>query len=278
MKKLVLLLSFVCLALAFLIGCGGGSSDMGSGVQSGPVALYATDSMGSYSHVWVKIYGVDLHGAGGSQTLFSDPSGQAIDLTTLRDAQGAKFQFLGQANVAGGPFSSMSVKLDKNLTVFAKGSQSGVDKQFGDSFDLAGKSVVTVQFQRPMPFGLADKDLAVDFDLAHWTENGSKVTPVIALGNEAGLADSGRQVPSTYRGIVTNLTGTKPNQQFDLALLAGGQFHVKTSSVTFIFFAGPPSGIGPDLANGELVDVQGIFTSTTPEGFMGATSIGIHAE
>src|SRR5512143_2188591 len=100
----------VMAALLSLAGCGGSSSSGGGGgVGSGFVALYATDSMDGNDHVWVKIFKVSVTSASGSQVAFEDSVGTVVDLRSLRDAQGSKFQFLSLSKVTGGPFTSATI-------------------------------------------------------------------------------------------------------------------------------------------------------------------------
>src|SRR4051794_37231979 len=85
-------------ALAVVAGCGGGggsTSSTGGGGGSSSVRLFATDDMSTgFDHVWVNIKQVSLVGASGDQTLFTDPNGRLIDLKTLRDSAGRRFDLL----------------------------------------------------------------------------------------------------------------------------------------------------------------------------------------
>lgn len=259
------------------VGCGGSSSSGGGGggggsLGAGKVAVYATDSMDQNDHVWVVIKKVELNTANSSQTVFEDATGKSIDLKTLSDAGGNKFQLLSVGDVTGGPFRSATVTMGKTVTVFGPGATTGVDKLFDDQFDATGGvSKITFPFDQTRPFGSGDSEIVIDFDLANWDDTSGKIVPVLKESSGNGLGDDRRHVDDDYEGTIAGLTGTPPNQEFDLVTGGGRKFHVKTDSQTKVFNAGQLPN--PTLANGKRVHVRGIFL--VADGFLKAVSIKI---
>ncbi len=247
--------------VALLCGCGGSSSggSGGGGIGSGLVAVFATDSMDSNDHVWVTINKIEVNSSGGSQTVFDDANGVVVDLKSLRDPQGNKFQFLSLGSVTGGPFQSATVTMAKKLTVFAAGSQTGTDEVFADQFDDgAGNSRVTFDLERAKNFGKGDATLVIDFDLQNWNSVSGVVTPILKENDGNGLGDDNRNVENEYEGRVSGLTGTAPNQEFDLTRDRNHSFHIVTNADTVVYNS--DQSASPELANGERVHVRGIFS------------------
>jgi hypothetical protein len=127
---------------ALLTGCGGGGSGSGS-VGTNLVSLFITDSLDGNDHVWVTVKSVDLQSAGGATNVFSNSAGVTVDLKTLRDATGARFQFLNQDTVPPGTYSGAKVTLDKNLVVFPHLAGVGTPMTFDNQYDDgSGNSVI----------------------------------------------------------------------------------------------------------------------------------------
>ncbi|MBS1723726.1 MAG: DUF4382 domain-containing protein [Armatimonadetes bacterium] len=268
-----LFVAVILAAILSLAGCGGSSSGGSSG--SSFVALYATDSMDGNDHVWVTLYKVALNTATGSQVVFDEPAGRVIDLKTLRDGVGAKFQMMSVLTLNAGTYTSASITMSKDVMVFPAGAQTGVVKQFADQFDTGtNQSLITFTFPQPQQFTGAENRIVLDFDLANWTEVGGKIVPVIKLHDDQGMGDQNRHVRDDHEGVIAGLAGTAPNQEFNLVTGGGRQFHVKTSQGTVIFNNGPEPN--PALANGERVHVRGIFDANL--GFMSAVSVMIQSD
>jgi len=206
----------------------------------------------------VTVYKVEVNSAAGSQTSFEDAAGIVTDLRSLRDGSGQKFQFFSMANVTGGPFTSVSVTLGKDVTVFRQGASSGTALQFADTLDAgAGKSKLTLAFSSPKNLGTVDDRLIVDFDLANWVESAGKITPVLRESNGNGLNDDRRHVNEDYHGTVSGLTGAAPDLRFTLTQ-GGRSFQVFMDANTAVFNGnGDPN---PVLANGKRVEVRGTFS------------------
>ena len=97
--------------------------------SSSSVGMFVTDNISNqFDHVWVTIKKVELLGAGGSITLFSDVSGKVVDLRALNVNGTSQFDFIGLKSVPPGTYSTVSFTLDENLTVFPTGSPVGLPR------------------------------------------------------------------------------------------------------------------------------------------------------
>ena len=272
-QKTSLLISTFLLLLFAVTGCGGSSSNSGNGGgTAGKVALYATDSLGNNDHVWVTIYQITVTGGTASQTMFDDSSGKVVDLASLRDGAGGKFDFLALAPCSGGPFNAAVVTMDKDLTLVPSGSTGGMAKQFADQFDVAGgKTQIRFDFQRPRALGQTEPELVVDFDLQNWNEVGGKIVPAIKDIDGSGVDDRNRHNDDDHGGSISGLTGTAPDQQFTLSTGSSRSVIVRTDVNTVIFRANNQPN--PVLANGQHVEVRGTYL--VADGFLKAKSIKI---
>jgi hypothetical protein len=246
-------------ALVALVGCGGGGGG-GSSSAAGNLNVFVTDGANpTYDHVWVTIKKVELSGPAGTRTLFDDSTGRVVDLTTLRDNTGARFEFLARAQVAGGTFNAISATVDKDLVVFPSGSTTGQNRVF-TGFDAASGNKVLSVSMAPTQFGSGNDDLVVDFDLPNWSENGSQIGGSIRRGDDNGLGDLSRHEHEDYHGTVAGLSGTAPN--FTFTLTRGTQsFQVTTDGNTNIY--NESGAANPTLANGTRVEVRGAFSTAT---------------
>jgi hypothetical protein len=260
------------IAVLGLAGCGGGGGG-GSSTGADSVNLFVTDGANpTYEHVWVTIKRVELNGPSGSRTLFDDSRGRVVDLKTLRDATGARFEFLDSAKVAGGTFDSISATVDKDLVVYPTGAAIGQNRVFAGFNAGTGNKVLSVSIAA-LTLGSGTDDIVVDFDLPNWTDDGSQVSGSIRRGEHNGLDDLGRHEHEDYHGTVAGLSGAAPDFTFTLSRGARS-FQVTTDSTTNIY---NESGLtSPVLANGKRVEVRGVFSTATNS--LKATSIKIEDE
>lgn len=242
-----------------MVGCGGG----GGGTSRAKVAVYAADSFrDDYSQVWATIYKVELLDASGAAvTVYEDAAGKVLDLASLRDASGPRFAFLGANAVPAGSYVKVRVTTAPTLELFPKGSTTGTAVTVAASVprDPSGNAVVTVPLRGARRLGETDDDVVVDFDLANFALSGGKLIPSLLEGERTGLRDKGRHESEDYHGIVSGLSGTAPVQTFTLQR---GIFSatVTTSADTVIFQRGTG---GLSLAEGQRVEVRGVFDATT---------------
>lgn len=254
-------LGAACLAVAS--GCGGGGG--GAANVNGRVTTFITDSMDGNDHVWVTIYSAELVSSSGARaTLFDDSAGYTVDLKTLRDGSGALFTLLGTDSVPSGDYSSVRFTLDRQLRVFPAGQSTGLARTFASEFTVPGQSSrsrLEFAFGSAKNVGVGDNDLVIDFDLANWDDNGTDVSPVIREGSNSGLNDEGRHVGREFFGTISNLSGTAPDQSFTLTVRNGFSFTVVTDANTRVYKSNAEPN--PSLANGQTVEVRGVYSQTS---------------
>ncbi len=243
---------------ALLAGCGGGGSGTGGSASPAKVSLFFTDSFSSNDHVWVTVKGVDLITSGGTTNVFSNPTGTVVDLKTLRDSTGARFQFMNQGSVPAGTYTGAKVTLDNNLVIFPHLATVGTPMTFDAQYaDGSGNSAISFNFDNPHSVKAGTDDVIVDFDLANWTVTGSVVTVSLKEGSNQGIDTESRHEEIHYPGKVANLAGTAPT--FTFALTHHGNangFPVSTDANTNIFES---DGLPPTLADGTDVIVEGLW-------------------
>jgi len=129
-------------------GCGGGSV----GNSGGRLSLFASDSFrDDYTSVWATLLKVEVIGADGSAVVvFDEPTGKTLDLAALRDSNGPRFAFLGNATVPEGDYKSVRVTFAPNLTVLPKEQTTtqALAIHPNVSRDTNGNAVVTQQVHR----------------------------------------------------------------------------------------------------------------------------------
>jgi hypothetical protein len=239
---------------ALLVGCGGGGSGSGS-VGSNLVSLFITDSLDGNDHVWVTVKSVDLQGAGGATNVFSNAAGVTVDLKTLRDATGARFQFLNQDTVPAGTYTGAKVTLAKDLVVFPHLAGVGTPMTFDNQYDDgSGNSLISFNFEHPHTVGAGSDEVVVDFDLAHWDETGGVVTVSLKEGSKQGIDNSDRHESIHYAGTVADLAGGSPSFTFHLNHHTQQGFPVSTDANTTFFQSDGQPAV---LANGKDVIVDG---------------------
>ena len=253
------------LALAALLllalGCGGGGT--GGSVSSG--ALFMTDSLDSNTHVWVTVKKVVLLGASGNVTVFDDSAGATIDLKTLRDPAGERYSFLATARA--GTYTGVTFTMDKTLVLFTSGSATGQSRVFagnnGTTADL------TLMFASARTIGPSN-DLAVDFDLSSWDDDGTTISSSAFLRESSGvdLDNPGRHEHNSQHGTISDLTGTAPDLTFTL--------HEEHRTLTVMTNSETVIEEGATLQDGLRVKVKGMF-STVDNAFI-ADSVKVESE
>ncbi|MCO5295971.1 MAG: DUF4382 domain-containing protein [Fimbriimonadaceae bacterium] len=249
-----------CLAMAS--GCGGGG---GAANVSGRVTTFITDSMDGNDHVWVTIYSAELVASSGARaTLFEDVEGYTVDLKTLRDGTGALFSLLGAESVPSGDYTTVRFTLDRQVKVFPAGQSTGINLTFAPAFSIpgqSGRSRLELAFGGTKTIAVGNNDLVIDFDLANWDDDGTDITPALREGTSNGLNDEGRHIGRRFFGTVSNLAGTAPDQSFTLTVRDTFSFTVVTDSQTTVFNSNGEAN--PSLANGQTVEVRGIYSLTS---------------
>lgn len=244
-------------ALISLVGCGG---DHGSVPASHRVLLFATDGpREDFAHIWATIYQVTLVPQSGAPiVVFDDPSGQAIDLRTLRDSSGERFSFLGSATIPEGTYTGVTVAIGATMEFFRNNSTTSESLAVDNTLprDDAGHVLLQLMFRVPRVLNEATNLLVLDFNLARFIVRASGVLPALEEGNPAALGDPARHNPGEYCGIVGNLNGTAPDLTFTLTNPRGQSVTVVTTASTAVYGTG-------SLANGVFVCVRGIWDAST---------------
>ncbi|MDX2066770.1 MAG: DUF5666 domain-containing protein, partial [Fimbriimonadaceae bacterium] len=250
---------------AALSGCGGSSdtSSTGGGTPpppagTSPVTLFVTDAVNDYAQVWVRVYGVRLvRESGETITLLDDGTGFLTDLRGLNVGGERRFSFVATGNVPRTRYRRAEVITDRDVRLVDSAGTSTV-KRFAADFNLeTNRSRIPCELNFDLA---APTDVIVDFDLANWTETATTITPVLARVDDPGLNNGDRHRREDYRGVVSGLSGTSPNQTF---LLTGraGRVNVSTSATTVIY---RESGAGnPTLVNAQRVEVYGRLNPAT---------------
>lgn len=256
------------LSTLVLAGCGGGggidnlsglnnntNTNAGGTVAKAPnVIAFATSTPNTkFSHAWATIYQVDLVNSAGSTRVFYDAAGRAVDLVTLKDAAGQKFDFLGKGTAASTTFTSAKVSMSKKTTLIAAGQTRGTQREFEKVLDdpkNPTRTLVTV----PMDNGVAGtpvQKVVLDLNLRGWSilTNGT-VHAAMKRGGTTGVEDPGRQITEDFKGLISALSGTAPDQRFNIGNLA-----VQTNADTNI--ANNNGAPNPALANGQKVEITG---------------------
>ena len=99
--------------------------------------------------------------------------------------------------------------------------------------------------------------MVVDFDLANWDDNGTFVTgnPFLLEHSGNGLGNDDRHEHDTIEGVISDLSGTAPNQTFTL-VREEDTVLVMTSAETELHDIAA-------LSNGMHVELEGFFSSTS---------------
>jgi len=250
LKHALVLIAALTALLIGMIGCGGGGGSVGG--DSG--ALFITDGLDGHDHVWVTMKKAVLTGASGNVTVFDEPSGKTFDLKSLRDGSGERYAFIG--TIPNGTYTGITFTLDKTLTLFPAGSQNGLTRVFagnnGSTVNLVLSFTSTQSVNR-------DQNLALDFDLASWTDDGVTVSgaPFLKEGQGHGLGDMERHEHNSRWGTVTDLRGNAPDQTFNLTR-RGLTVAVVTNRDTDFRNSEPARPF--QLENGKIVKVTGRYS------------------
>ena len=247
------------LVAVFAIGCGGGGGGGGSS-SSGSAAIFLTDDLSTnYDHVWATITKIELGKVGGgTSVVFNDATGVSVDLRSLRDGAGRRFKFIAQDDNLSGQYESVTVTLDDDVVLFPTSATTGLPRVFEGA--VAGLKTLTATYAA-RSFGSGNDDFIIDFDLSTWNENGSLVTGanIKAVAFDNSLNDDNRHERENYRGQVSGLSGTVPNQSFTITR-GSNSFTVQCSVDTRIDRSGGNGN--PVLANGQYVVVRGSYDAT----------------
>jgi len=251
-----------CLLLTFflsLVGCGGGGGGTtgGGGTSSAKVGVFFTDNLSAgYDHVWVTAYKVELYNGASSVTVLDNPSGEAIDLRALGTPAGGQFLFLGPGSVPAGTYTKVEITLGRNVNLFTTGATTATVATFPPAMNSGANSKLELPLAPPMTVTGSGQNLIIDFDLPNWTLAGGIVTPALLRHNGTGLDDLNRHEDEDYKGTLSGLSGTAPNQTFTMTRF-GSQIQVICTSATTIFAHNGAAGAA--LANGQIVEVRGVF-------------------
>ncbi|MBC7526583.1 MAG: DUF4382 domain-containing protein [Chthonomonadaceae bacterium] len=252
----------VLLSAVVLAGCGGGggTSSVASGGSRASVIL--TDSpREDYAHVWATIYHVELVPQSGSAVvLFDDPTGRLIDLKTLRDATGQRFNYLASATVSAGTYTGLTVSVGSTMQLYRNGAATGNPLTVDASLpkDTLGHPILTETFTPSKVVTPDATNFIVDFDLASFKVTGTTILPVIidgVKGNVPGLHDPSRHNKDEYHGTVSGITGTSPTLTFTLTRGRGQTISVTTTASTSLYGT-------TTLAEGSIVEVTGTLDTT----------------
>lgn len=257
----MLLASLTLLILAAGIGCGGGgggsSSGGGGGGAPAVVGVFFADNLSAgYDNVWVTAYKVELYNGATSVTVFDNPAGEEIDLRALGTPAGSQFLFLGPGSVPVGTYTKVEVTLGRNVNLFPTGAATATVASFPPALNSGVNSKLELPLAPAFNVTGSGQNLIVDFDLPNWVLAGGIVTPALLRHNGSGLDDLNRHEDEDYKGIVSGLSGTAPNQSFTLSRL-GREIRVACTEATRIFRE--EGAAGAALANGQRVEVRGIF-------------------
>jgi hypothetical protein len=286
------LLSLAALAaVTVLAGCGGasgmpgGSSLVGGGgpamsaASAGSVHAFATSTPQTrFGHVWVRVFTIDLKSSAGTvATVFSEPSGRIMDLTSLQDASGSKFAFLNKVALPTGSFTSASITFAKAVTVVGKTATRGIIRQFNTSMDIPNvpsRSKLTFALNPALAVTGANQPVALDFNVQSWSIlSTGKVQPFMRKAPSSATPPSpARQEPQDFHGAIGSIAGTAPDFTFTLSHGSNLPLNVATDVNTVIF--NENGAANPVLTNGERVEVTGVLAN----GVLQASTIKIDNE
>lgn len=168
---------------------------------------------------WVKIYQVNLISNKGPIPVFESTDGVALELNNLKDKEGPRFSFFGQANVDGGDLVRAEIILDPNYTVLKKDQSEAMKGTFASSLKTPeGKTRLVMNLN---PRGLKNGYYALVLDIDSNRTAGDKdkaVLPVIHEGSKAGVESKDRHERADWVGHVTGLSGVMPAMAFSLKI------------------------------------------------------------
>lgn len=249
-------------ALLALIGCGGSDATSSTGGAGGRSNIFLTDTFrDDYEKVWFTIYGVNAVMDTGTVSVFSDDSGEVVDVRSLRDNAGQRFWFLGGNQLPAGNVTALQLVVNEKVTITPTGGSSNTEVTLDSSLPRngSGQVIVTINLPAPRPSGNG-QPFVIDFDLANFSVNGNVLTPSFTIGSNTGLYNLERQERRPLEGTVANLSGAVPGQTFLLQIGQGRSVSVATDSTTSIFREDNQSA---SLANGARVRVIGKFDVET---------------
>ncbi len=248
----------------FAAGCGGGGGGSASvlpGDRTAEVAVFATDSFrDDYDQVWVTIHKVELlNSAGQAETAFVDDAGRVLDLRTLRDAAGERFELLADGRVRPGTYSSVRVTIGESINAVPRGASAAQSIPISTDVprDSSGRPTIQFPLQSPRNLSGPGGSIIVDFDLANFVLAGGKIRPALREAISQILPNADRHERNHFNGVVTNLSATATGTTFLLQLANGLLLPVAASTETVIYHASGAPNV--ELANGQHVKVEGAF-------------------
>lgn len=244
------------LALAVLGACGGGGG--GSGAQ-GAVDLFLSDAFtDDYDQVWLTLHRVEFRDdAGTFRTVLDSPEGILFDARRLSDLSGPRFSFLGTVSVPNGTYDLVRITLKDEVVLVASGSTTGLTTGLDDSLPRDGLARPMVEYPLVpvLVVNGASGTEVLDFDLLNFALDGNDdVIPSLRRGDDTGIEDSDRQELEDFKGTVLGLLATS----FTLRPSVGEDLSVTFGPSTPVFRGS--DGQGATLANGQTVEVEGIFS------------------
>jgi hypothetical protein len=213
----------------------------------------------AYAHVFVTLRKIELLGADEqTQTVFDDPTGTLIDLSTLSNATFV----LAAPALPERPVARIRVTLGPSLQLFTPGQTDGETVVFADALPRDSAGNPTLLIALPKPTERLDRlTIAADLETLKVTD-----------GKAALALKPQKETPGTQRarrllGTIHTVSGDAPAQSFVLTLADGATIPVATSATTVVSQA--DRSASPKLADGAPVAVTGtldperkIFTAT----------------
>ncbi|MDX1932233.1 MAG: hypothetical protein SFU56_06485 [Capsulimonadales bacterium] len=143
-------------------------------------------------------------------TVFEAQDGANVDLTTLYETGGRRFQLLACPGVPSGKaYIRARVTFGPSFSRFSPDAPTGVLTPLADLLpkDERENPILSFPLTRPRDLGNGRENLVIDFDLAGMQVADGRITPALREGDQDGLSDLARQIPTTFVGTVRELTG-----------------------------------------------------------------------
>ena len=265
MSRLFRLCAVLTLLPILAAGCGGGGGGGGSSLlpndRTAEVAVFATDSFrDDYDQVWVSVHKVELlEPAGAAETVFSDDAGKVLDLRSLRDASGERFELLGEGRVRPATYSDVRVTIGDLLNVVPRGGAAAQPLQVAAEIprDAQGHPIIQFPLQAPRNLSGPGGTVVVDFDLANFVIAAGRLRPALKEAISQLLPNPERHERNHFGGVITGLTTSTAGSAFQLQLANGLLLPVAVTSEAVIFNAdGSPNA---ELSEGQRVKIEGAF-------------------
>ncbi len=269
--------ALLALGLTLLaVGCGGDGSSINNGAianqtgtqkntpdqpSSGDVGIFVTNSGASkYDHAWVLVKKIELKlAAGGTRVIFDDDRGVGFDVISLRDKSGSKYRFINELTLPAGTYMSAQITVGKNAILFPAKATSGKATPFAGDGDK--DKTFTVAFDPPKMIGTGHDDLVFDFDTSKWKVDNDKIGVTVSSSLGAGLEDADRNSTTVQSGIVDQVKGEVPEQNFRLTNAKSADVSVFTTKTTAVLSSDTTKPFV--LTKGQKLEVSGTFDTNT---------------